>query len=194
MGATIREIPFRTIHKVSIHLSAKRKALKKLERRIDQLTNALTKLMAELDQAEDITFSVLGDLTDLRRGSRAGDKGKKANQKINQLPYAQIEQQHAYKSLLRQVYPDKVSEKYSSQTCNRCGARNKSYRVHRGLWYCKKCRSTMQADLNGVNGIMKNYLFGHCGMKQPYPLKPPEVYRWDKRLNKFVKVSLTASA
>lgn len=98
-------------------LSAKREALKKLERRIDQLTNALTKLMAEFDQAEDITFSVLGDLTDIRRKAETGDKDKKANQKINQLPFAQIKQQHSYKSLLRQIYPDKVSEKYSSQTC-----------------------------------------------------------------------------
>ncbi|ACA60084.1 transposase, IS605 OrfB [Candidatus Desulforudis audaxviator MP104C] len=175
-------------------LSAKRKALKKLERRIDQLTNALTKLMAGLDQAEDITFSVLGDLTDIRRKSRSGDKDKKASQKINQLPYAQIEQQHAYKSLLRQVYPDKASERYSSQTCSHCGTRNKSYRVHRGLWCCKKCRATMHADLNGVNGIMKNYLFGHCGIEQPFPLKPLEVYRWNKRLNRFVKVSPRASA
>ncbi|MCL6560682.1 MAG: transposase, partial [Firmicutes bacterium] len=175
-------------------LSAKRKALKKLERQIDHLTNALTKLMAELDQAEDITFSVLGDLTDIRRKSRSGDKGKKANQKINQLPFAQIERQHSYKSLLRQIYPDKASEKYSSQTCSHCGARNKSYRVHRGLWRCKKCGAIIHADLNGVNGILKNYLFGRCGMEQPFPLKSPEVYRWDKRLNRFVKVSLTASA
>lgn len=175
-------------------LKAKRRALKKLDRRIKQQTNALTKLMAELDQAEDITFSVLGDLTDLRRRSRTGNKGKRANQKINQLPYAQIEQQHAYKSLLRQIYPDKASEKYSSQTCSRCGARNKSYRVHRGLWHCKKCGAIMHADLNGVNGIIKNYLFGRCDMGQVLRLKPPEVYRWDRRLNKFVKVSPRASA
>lgn len=175
-------------------LVAKRDKLKKLERRIKQLTNALTKLMAELDRAEDITFSVLGDLTDIRRKARTGNKGKKANQKINQLPFAQIEQQHSYKSLLRQVCPDRVSEKYSSQTCSHCGTRNKSYRVHRGLWRCNNCGAIIHADLNGVNGILKNYLFGRCDIKQVLRLKPPEVYRWDRRLNRFIKVSPRAAA
>jgi len=180
--------------KWKVLLNAKRKALKKLDRRIKQMTNALTKLMVEIDEAEDITFSVLGDLTGIRRKSRTGDKSKKANQKINQLPYAQIEQQHRYKSLLRQIYPDKASEGYSSQTCSRCGARNKSYRVHRGLWCCKDCGAIVQADLNSVNGIIKNYLFGRCNMGQIVNLKPPEVYWWDKRFNRFMKVSPRAAA
>jgi putative transposase len=175
-------------------LTAKRDKLKKLDRRIKQLTNALTKLMAELDRAEDITFSVLGDLTGIKRKARTGDKNRKANQKINQLPYAQVEQQHAYKSLLKQVYPDKASEKYSSQTCSNCGTKNKSYRVHRGLWRCDNCGAIMHADLNGVNGILKNYLFGRCDMGQVLKFKPPEVYRWDKRFNRFVKVSPRAAA
>lgn len=175
-------------------LAAKRDKLKKLDCRIKQLTNALTKLMSELDHAEDITFSVLGDLTDIRRKARTGDKNKKASQKINQLPFTQIKRQHAYKSLLRQIYPDKASERYSSQTCSHCGARNKSYRVHRGLWRCNNCGAIIHADLNGVNGILKNYLFGRCGIKQVLKLKPPEVYRWDKRFNRFVKVSPRAAA
>jgi putative transposase len=175
-------------------LNAKRKVLKKLDRWIKQLTNALTKLMAELDWTENTAVSVLGDLTDLRRASRTGDKGKKSNQKINQLPYAQIEQQHAYKSLLKQIRPDKGSERYSSRTCSCCGARNKSYRVHRGLWRCRKCGAIIHADLNGANGILKNYLYGRCDSKQQFTLKAPEVYRWDKRLNKYTKVSPRAAA
>nr|WP_231115156.1 transposase [Moorella thermoacetica] len=175
-------------------LKAKRKELKKLERRIKQLTNAVTKLMAEIDAAENIAVSVLGDLGDLRRKARTNDKNKKASQKINQLPYAQIEQQHKYKSLLKQICPDKWSEKYSSQTCCICGTRNKSFRVHRGLWRCRSCGAIMHADLNGANGILKNYLIGHCDMKQLFPLKSPEVYRWDKRWNRFVKVSPRAAA
>lgn len=175
-------------------LIAKRERLKKLDHRIKQLTNALTRFITELDQAENVAISVLGDLVNIRRKARTGDKGKKANQKINQLPYGQIEQQRSYKSLLKQIYPDKVSEKYSSQTCSYCGARNKSYRVHRGLWRCRSCGAIMHADLNGANGILKNYLFGRCDMKLPFSLKPPEVYRWDKRFNRFVKVSPRAAA
>lgn len=176
-------------------LRAKREALKKLNRRIDQLTNALTRFMAELDQAEDITFSVLGDLTDIRRKARTGDKTKVASQKINQLPFDQINHQHRYKSLMRQVYPDKTKEYHGSTTCYACGTKNKAYRVHRGLWACKNCKTVMQADLNGSGNNLKNYLFGYRrSLKAPVKLKSPDVYRWDKRYNKFVKVSPTPAA
>jgi putative transposase len=176
-------------------LRAKREALKKLDRRIDQLTNALTKFMAELDQTEDITFSVLGNLTDIRRKARTGDKSKLANQKINQLPFAQIEHQHRYKSLLRQVYPDKTKEHHSSTTCYVCGTKNKTYRVHRGLWVCKECKTVMQADLNGSGNNLKNYLFGYCiGLRKSVELKEPDIYRWDRRYNRFAKVSPRAAA
>jgi len=175
-------------------LNAKLKALRKLERRINQQINALTKLLADLDQAENIAFSVLGNLTGIRQKSRTGDKNKKANQKINQLPYAQIKQQHKYKSLLKQVYPDNESEKFSSQTCGNCGARNKSYRVHRGLWRCKNCNAIIHADLNGADGILKNYLFGRCDMGQIFKPKSLEVYRWNKQTNRFTKVSPRAAA
>jgi putative transposase len=74
------------------------------------------------------------------------------------------------------------------------GGINKSYRVHRGLWRCNNCGAVMHADLNGVHGILKNYLFDRCDMGQVLRLKLPEVYRWDKRYNRFVKVSPRAAA
>lgn len=174
-------------------LNAKRKVLKKLDRRTKQLTNALTKLIVDIDAAENVTFSVLGDLVGLRRKSRIGDKGNKANQKINQCltpkSGSSINTNHCSNR-----YAPKAREKYGSQTCSCCGTRNKSYRVHRGLWRCKNCGVIMHADVNGVNGILKNYLFGHCDMKQLFLFKPPEVYWWNKRLNRFVKVSPRAVA
>jgi putative transposase len=52
----------------------------------------------------------------------------------------------------------------------------------------------MHADLNGSGNNLKNYLFGYCiGLKGPVRLKEPEVCRWDKRLNRFVKVSPRAA-
>jgi hypothetical protein len=71
-----------------------------------------------------------------------------------------------------------------------CGTKNKSSRVHRGLWVCKECKTVMQADLNGSGNNLKIYLFGYCrNLRGPVKLKSPDVYRWDKRYNKFVKVS-----
>lgn len=171
-------------------LSAKRRFLKRIGRHIGQLVHSLTKLMAELDKFEGIATSLLGDLTDVRRRSRTGDKGRKASQKINQLPFDQIRQQHSYKCLMRQVNPGSERETLSSQTCYFCGTRNKSYRVHRGLWRCKACGATIHADVNGAGSTLKNHLFGNCvGTKAPAILKPPEIYRWRKELNRFEKVS-----
>lgn len=63
-------------------LNAKLKVLKRLERRIDQQVNVLTKLMADLDQTEGIAFSVLGKLTGIRQKSRTGDKIKRPVKKL----------------------------------------------------------------------------------------------------------------
>lgn len=175
-------------------LAAKRRFLKKIGRRIRQLTHSLTKFMAELDKSEGVASSVLGDLTNVRRRSRTGDKGKKASQKINQLPFAQIKQQHSYKCLLRQINPESEKETLSSQTCYLCGTKNISCRVHRGLWRCETCGATIHADTNGAGNTLKNRLFGNCvGIKAPVLLKSPEIYRWNKRYNRFEKVSPRAA-
>ncbi len=143
---------------------AKGRILKKLERRINQLVNSLTKLMGVLDKEENISVSLLGDLTDLRRSAETGDKNKVASHKINQMPYSKIENQHSYKSLMKQIQSKKANERYSSQTCSRCGARNKEYRIERGLWKCEECGETIHADINGNTNILKNYLFGRCDL------------------------------
>ena len=71
-------------------LAAKIRRLKKLDRRIRQMEHTLTKLFAELDEAEGVAFAVVGDLTDLRRSARTGMKGRKATQKINQMAYDRL--------------------------------------------------------------------------------------------------------
>ncbi|MDN5364543.1 MAG: putative transposase [Eubacteriales bacterium] len=48
-------------------LAAKIRKLEKLDRRIRQMEHTLTKLFAELDEAEGVAFAVMGNLTDLRR-------------------------------------------------------------------------------------------------------------------------------
>jgi len=114
-------------------LAAKRRFLKKIDRRIKQFVHSLTKLMAELDRSEGVAWSVLGDLTDVRRRSGTRDKTRKANQKINQLPFAQIKQQHAYKSLLRLVNPKSGKETFGSQTCYLCGTKNSAQPTYEEL-------------------------------------------------------------
>ncbi|WP_027719128.1 RNA-guided endonuclease InsQ/TnpB family protein [Desulfovirgula thermocuniculi] len=176
-------------------LSAKIRRLKKLDRRIRQMEHALTKLFAELDEAEGVAFAVVGDLTDLRRSARTGMKGRKATQKINQMAYDRLHAEQRYKNLMRGVQTDPWTERYTSSTCCLCGARNPAWRKHRGLWVCGKCRLILQADLNGAANLLKQYLFGSCtGRELPFAFGEPRVWRWDKRSNKFVQVSPRAAA
>lgn len=175
---------------------AKAKRLRKLDRRIDHMMHTLTKMMAELDRSERINVSLLGDLKDLRRTARKGDKNPKASQKINQLPTAKLKSLHHYKSLMRKVQPGVVSEQNSSQTCSQCGEKKKAYRVHRGLWHCQGCGARLHADLNGSDNMLKNHLYGSCvEEKRAIPWQgSPAVYHWDRRYNCFREVSLRATA
>ena len=176
-------------------LAAEFRVLKKLDRRIRQVEHALTKRLAELDAAEGVALAVVGDLKDLRRSSRTGMKGKKASQKINQMAYDRLQVEHRYKNLMRHVHTDARKEKGTSATCALCGTRNPAWRLKRGLWVCSSCKTTTQADLNGSASFLKKVLLGDCiGKQLPFALKPPRVWRWDKRLNRFVQVSPRAAA
>ncbi|WP_027718850.1 RNA-guided endonuclease InsQ/TnpB family protein [Desulfovirgula thermocuniculi] len=175
-------------------LSAKARKLKKLDRRIRQMEHALTKLFAELDGAEGVAFSVVGDLTDLRRSARTGMKGKKANQKVNQMAYERLQSEQRYKNLMRGIEIDPWTEKNTSSTCCLCGTRNSAWRKHRGLWVCGKCKLILQADLNGAANLLKQYLFGSCtGRELPFAFRGVRVWRWDGRHNRFVQVSPRAA-
>nr|WP_245527940.1 transposase [Ammonifex degensii] len=175
-------------------LSAKARALKRLDRRIRQMEHSLTKLFAELDEAEDVAFAVTGDLKDLRRSARTGMKGKKASQKINQMAYDRLAREQRYKNLMRDIETDTWTEKNTSSTCCLCGARNPAWRRYRGLWVCGRCGLILQADLNGAANLLKQYLFGSCtGRAEPFTFKEVRVWRWDGRHNRFVQVSPRAA-
>ncbi|SFE73419.1 putative transposase [Thermoanaerobacter thermohydrosulfuricus] len=176
-------------------LSAKARVLKKLDRRIRQIEHALTKLFAELDEAESVAFAVVGDLTDLRRSACTGMKSKKASQKINQIAYDRLRQEQSYKNLMRGIETDTWPERSTSSTCCLCDTRNPAWRRYRGLWVCGKCRLILQADLNGAANLLKQYLFGSCAGRVELPLAFGEVrvWRWDGRHNRFVQVSSRAA-
>lgn len=175
-------------------LAAKSRKLKKLDRRIKQMEHSLTKFFAELDKAEGVASAVVGDLTNLRRSARTGIKDKKANQKINQMAYNRIQSKQRYKNLMRKIDTCTFTEKNTSSTCSLCGTYNPKWRKHRGLWVCRKCGAILQADINGSINILKQYLFGDCRRKEiSFAFGEQRVWRWDKKLNKFVQVSPRAA-
>lgn len=176
-------------------LTAKLRVLTKLDRRIRQMEHTLTKHLAELDASEGVATAVVGDLKGLRRSSHTGMKNKKASQKINQLPYDRIQAEQKYKSLMRHIHLDARTEKGTSITCSICSARNPVWRRKRGLWICGHCGTVIQADLNGSANFLKRQLPRDCiGKQLPFTLKPPRVWRWDSKVNRFIQVSPRAAA
>ena len=80
---------------------------------------------------------------------------------------------------------DNVKENYTSQTC--CICKNtpskenavKSNRKHRGLYICRDCGSTINADINGAVNIAKKYLESLGIGKPVVALGRPVMYRFN---------------
>ncbi|OAR04929.1 RNA-guided endonuclease InsQ/TnpB family protein [Hydrogenibacillus schlegelii] len=175
--------------------AAKGRILEKLDRRIRPMEHALTKALAELDLKEGIATAVLGDLTGLRRSAGTGMKGKKASQKIHQMAYDRLGSQQGYKNLMRGIRTIFLPEKYTSSTCYACGRRDPSSRRHRGHWKCRRCGFSLQADLNGAGNLLKFRLAENVvGVPGPVSFHTIRHWRWDKRYNRYVRVSSRAGA
>lgn len=81
---------------------------------------------------------------------------------------------------------DDVKENHTSQTCCICkdisSKENavKSSRKHRGLYICRDCGSTVNADISGEVNITKKYLES-LGIEKPVvALGRPVMYRWSR--------------
>ena len=98
---------------------------------------------------------VAGDITDIRKDKNFGHKN---NQKLHSWSFSKFIKQLEYKCMKVGIRFVMVNEAYSSQTCSNCGTVRKSNRKHRGLYVCKTCGYTINADVNGAVNILKKYL------------------------------------
>lgn len=123
-----------------------------------QITHALhihSKAIVSDCVSNGITTLVCGDVTDIRKDKNFG---KKNNQKLHSWSFSKFTQQLEYKCIKAGIRFVSVNEAYSSQECSSCGIRRKANRKHRGLYVCKSCGNTMNADINGATNILKKYL------------------------------------
>jgi len=92
---------------------------------------------------------VLGDL----KGIRQHAKGKRFNRIVSNMPYYKLTKMIEYKANWLGIKVIKLSEKYTSITCSRCG--EKGNRPYQGLFRCPECGYRVNADFNGVKNILK---------------------------------------
>jgi putative transposase len=97
---------------------------------------------------------VLGDLKGIRERS---DKGRRFNRKLASMPFSKLSNYIIYKANWVGIQVIKVTEEYTSQTCNKCkeiGIKNC------GLFKCK-CGYQDNSDRNGAINIAERGL-GQC--------------------------------
>ncbi len=126
----------------------------KRNRQINQSLHEISNNIIKEAKENNIKTIVIGDITDIRKGANLG----KNNQKLHSWSFSKLTQQIEYKAILSGIRFVRVSEKYTSQTCSCCGTISKNNRITRGLYKCKFCGRTINADINGATNILKKYL------------------------------------
>jgi len=127
----------------------------KQTRQINQALHTHSKAIISDCLNKGIKTLVAGELTDIRKDKNFG---KKNNQKLHSWSFSKFAKQLEYKCMKVGIRFVKANEAYSSQTCSHCGQIRKANRKHRGLYQCKNCGNTINADVNGAVNILKKYL------------------------------------
>ncbi len=125
------------------------------------LLHSFTKSLVSDAEARGVSTIIVGTLDGIREGKDWGNGG---NQQLHKWPFDKIIKMLTYKARLKGIRVVDLNESYTSQTCCQCNTINKSSRVHRGLYVCKNCGATMNADVNGAVNILKRYLPEQIGV------------------------------
>jgi putative transposase len=127
------------------------------KRRFRHSINAMVKDFAEICKREKIGEVVVGDVKDIRHNCGRGQKGRKTRTLVNNFwSFAFVKQRLKDKLEEYGIKIRFVNEAYTSRTCPKCGHRTKSNRKHRGLFICKKCEYTQNADIVGAMNMRIN--------------------------------------
>jgi putative transposase len=99
---------------------------------------------------------VVGKLKGIRNRIKAADR--RIKRLINNFPYYRLVQYIKYKAEWLGIKVIEVSECYTSQTCHNCHTKDKGARRVQGLYECKNCKVSCNADYNGSMNIMQRAL------------------------------------
>ena len=119
------------------------------ERFVKDVNHCMSKMLAS---DESVGTYVLEDLTSIRKGARKGKMGKKTRSWVNNWPFYQFQSFLEYKCADRGITVVYVDPRYTSQTCNQCGAVKKSNRKSQSVYSCD-CGWRVNADYNASLNI-----------------------------------------
>jgi putative transposase len=138
--------------KRSLALKKAYKTIKKIgnkERRVvNDILHKISRAIVN-EALNNDSMIVLGNL----KGIRKNGKGRKFNRKLNiGFPFYKFSKFIEYKAKWLGIKVIKISEKYTSKICHRCGSIG--LRV-RSLFKCLNCNYQCNADYNGAMNILK---------------------------------------
>jgi putative transposase len=105
---------------------------------------------------------VFENLTNIRETSRMGrgkaNKNVDNKRRLHSWTFAQLYAFTTYKAQERGMTVVKIDPRHTSQTCSKCGFQHRSNRRSHSLFTCRKCRYTLNADLNASYNIRFKHL------------------------------------
>ena len=130
-------------------LKAKRRTLEKLDAQLNDAEHKITsRFISDCQRAKADTI-VIGNLKGIRERIKFS---KKSNQKLHQWAFSRIVDKICYKAELAGIKVVSESEAYTSQTCPKCGHRNKPKNRN---YHCEKCDFKYHRDGVGAINLWK---------------------------------------
>ena len=130
---------------------AKNRTLYHLNNLICDVRHKITSRFVSTCKAKNVETIVIGDIKHIRQSI---DYGKKANQKLHQWAFSNIQNMITYKAKAVGITVETEDEAYTSQTCPSCRHKkkpdNREYR-------CSQCGWQGHRDLVGASNILTKY-------------------------------------
>lgn len=132
-------------------VEAKRKRLKEINDRIDDLIHKLSTRLVEELWSRGVSTIAIGDITGIRENI---DYGAEMNRRLHQWAFRQFVEKVEYKAARYGMTVEQTGEAYTSQACPSCGARYKpSGREYR----CSDCGFEAHRDQVGAMNIRARF-------------------------------------
>lgn len=151
----------------------KRRFLAQCGQKKRDMEHKIARSVVDWAQEHDIGFLALGDVRDIADGKRLN---RKSQQKISNWSHGIIRKYITYKAAEVGIQVnDKVSERYTSQTCPTCDHRHKP---HGHIFECPECGSVFHRDVVGAANIASRYEYdelGHYSVPEPKYRHPVDV-------------------
>lgn len=113
---------------------------------------------------------VLENLTGIRE--QAKSRGKRHRRRLHGWSFAQLRAFVIYKAEAIGVRVAFIDPRHTSQTCSKCGHRERSNRKSQSLFKCRSCGFALNADLNAARNIRAKHL---VGLGTPLTGRPPSI-------------------